>query len=68
MILYAVIAKGVMPDVELRFCDKCMTKTKQEEVFSPEIATYKRKRLYKCTKCGKESWKRGLRPSSEISY
>jgi len=45
-----------------------MAKTKHEEIFTPEMATYKRKRLYKCTKCGKESWKRGLRPSSEISY
>jgi uncharacterized protein with PIN domain len=45
-----------------------MTKTKHEVVLMPEIATYKRRRLYRCTKCGKESWKRGLRPSSEISY
>ncbi|MGH9921517.1 MAG: hypothetical protein ACRD38_02065 [Nitrososphaerales archaeon] len=57
-----------MPEPELRFCDSCMTKTKQEVVVMPEIATYKRRRLYRCTKCGKESWKQGLRPSSEISY
>jgi uncharacterized protein with PIN domain len=63
-----LIVRIIMPEQELRFCDKCMAKTKHEEVLAPEIATYKRKRLYKCTQCGKESWKRGLRPSSEISY
>ncbi len=52
---------------EYRFCDRCMMRTKHEIVVEPEIATYKR-RLYRCTRCGKESWKRGLRPSSEITY
>jgi uncharacterized protein with PIN domain len=57
-----------MPDPELRFCDSCMAKTKHEVVVMPQVATYKRRRLYRCSKCGKEIWRRGLRPSSEISY
>jgi uncharacterized Zn finger protein len=57
-----------MAEQELRFCDNCMERTKHDIVIKPEIATYKRRRLYRCTKCGRESWKRGLRPSSEISY
>ncbi len=63
-----IIIESIMEDLELRFCDNCMAKTKHKIVFTPEIATYKRKRLYKCITCGKEGWKRGLRPSSEISY
>jgi hypothetical protein len=53
---------------EYRFCDRCMMRTRHEIVIEPEMATYKRRRLYRCTRCGKESWKRGLRPSSEITY
>ncbi|GBC72765.1 hypothetical protein HRbin04_00158 [archaeon HR04] len=53
---------------EFRFCDRCMRRTKHDIVVEPEMATYKRRRLYRCSICGKESWKRGLRPSSEISY
>lgn len=53
---------------EQRFCDDCMARTKHIAIVSPEMATYKRRRLYKCTKCGKETWKSGLRPSSEAVY
>ncbi|MEM4612159.1 MAG: hypothetical protein QXS95_05400 [Candidatus Nitrosocaldus sp.] len=53
---------------EMRFCDRCMKRTRHDIVVEPEMATYKRRRLYRCSICGKESWKRGLRPSSEISY
>ncbi|MFQ5781419.1 MAG: hypothetical protein ACE5GR_00005 [Nitrosopumilus sp.] len=45
-----------------------MTKTKQELVFLPEMATYKRRRKYKCTICGKTSWLQGRRPSAESVY
>ncbi|GIU72191.1 MAG: hypothetical protein KatS3mg003_1670 [Candidatus Nitrosocaldaceae archaeon] len=55
-------------DEEIRFCDNCMRRTKHLIIIKPEIVTYKRKRLYKCTICKKESWKRGLRPSSEAVY
>jgi len=45
-----------------------MTKTKQEIIFMPEIPTYKRRRQYKCTQCGKKSWLQGRRPSAESVY
>ncbi|MEM2856101.1 MAG: hypothetical protein QW416_03260 [Candidatus Nitrosocaldaceae archaeon] len=57
-----------MNDIEIRFCENCMVRTKHEIVIQPELLTYKRKRLYRCTVCKKESWKRGLRPSSEAVY
>lgn len=53
---------------EHRWCKFCMTKTKQEVVFTPEMATYKRRRRYKCTICGKTSWLQGRRPSAEGVY
>jgi uncharacterized Zn finger protein len=54
---------------ENRFCDRCMQKT-LHEIFENEdtIYTYKRKRIYKCDKCGYSSYKRGLRPSAESVY
>lgn len=45
-----------------------MSKTKQQLVFLPEMATYKRRRKYKCTICGKTSWLQGRRPSAEGVY
>ncbi|MFB5630504.1 MAG: hypothetical protein ACE5RN_02835 [Nitrosopumilaceae archaeon] len=45
-----------------------MIKTKQEIVFLPKIPSYKRRRKYKCTKCGKTSWLQGRRPSAESVY
>jgi len=53
---------------EIRFCDNCMRKTKHIIISNIDITTYKRKRLYKCLICNKESWKRGLRPSAEAVY
>jgi hypothetical protein len=32
------------------------------------IYTYKKKKLYYCSKCGQKSYKRGLRPSAESVY
>ena len=55
-------------EVEQRWCKFCMEKTKQIVVFLPEMATYKRKRQYKCTSCGKKSWLQGRRPSAESVY
>ena len=55
-------------EVENRWRTFCMTKTKQELVFLPEMATYKRRRKYKCTICGKTSWLQGKRPSAESVY
>ncbi|MCH6585760.1 MAG: hypothetical protein IH792_01855 [Thaumarchaeota archaeon] len=45
-----------------------MAKTKQELIFLPNMATYKRRRKYKCTICGKTSWLQGRRPSAESVY
>jgi len=45
-----------------------MTKTKQEIVFLPQNATYKRRRQYKCTICNHTSWLQGKRPSAESVY
>ena len=55
-------------EYEDRWCTNCMTKTKQEIIFMPEIPTYKRRRQYKCTQCGKKSWLQGRRPSAESVY
>ena len=54
---------------ELRFCDRCMAKTRHEIVEDPEtIYTYKRRRLYHCKECGHKSFRRGSRPSAESVY
>jgi len=55
-------------EFEDRWCTVCMAKTKQEIIFMPEIPTYKRRRQYKCTQCGKKSWLLGRRPSAEAVY
>ena len=55
-------------EIEYRWCTYCMIKTKQEIVFLPKIPTYKRRRKYKCTICGKTSWLQGRRPSAEKSF
>jgi len=55
-------------DTEQRWCRYCMAKTKQILIFLPEMATYKRRRQYKCSVCGKKSWLQGRRPSAESVY
>lgn len=55
-------------EFEQRWCRMCMTKTKQEIVFVPKMATYKRRRKYKCTICNNISWFQGKRPSAESVY
>lgn len=55
-------------EFEYRWCKYCMTKTKQELIFLPPNATYKRRRQYKCTSCGSKSWLQGRRPSAESVY
>ncbi len=55
-------------EIEFRWCKFCMAKTKQEIIFVPKIATYKRKRQYKCTICGTKIWLQGRRPSAESVY
>ena len=55
-------------DYEYRWCSYCMAKTKQEIVFVPKIATYKRRRKYKCTICKNFRWLQGKRPSAESVY
>jgi len=55
-------------EIEHRWCTYCMIKTKQEIVFLPKIPTYKRRRKYKCTICGKMTWLQGRRPSAEVVY
>ena len=55
-------------EFEDRWCTYCMIKTKQEIVSLPKIPTYKRRRKYKCTICGKTSWLQGRRPSAESVY
>jgi len=41
-------------DTEHRWCQYCMAKTKRILIFLPEMATYKRRRQYKCIVCGKK--------------
>ena len=53
---------------EYRWCKFCMTKTKQEIIFLPKMATYKRRRRYKCLSCGDTVWLQGRRPSAESVY
>ncbi len=55
-------------DTEQRWCQYCMAKTKQILEYLPEMATYKRRRQYKCSICGKKSWLQGRRPSAESVY
>ena len=55
-------------ETENRWCKFCMTKTKQEIIFLPQNATYKRRRQYKCTICNHTSWLQGRRPSAESVY
>ncbi|MGI0066760.1 MAG: hypothetical protein ACREAT_08420 [Nitrosotalea sp.] len=57
-----------MEEAEHRWCKNCFTKTKQEIIFMPNMATYKRRRQYKCTECGQTSWLQGRRPSAESVY
>ncbi|MCZ6582696.1 MAG: hypothetical protein O6761_05950 [Thaumarchaeota archaeon] len=45
-----------------------MSNTKQEIIFVPKIPSYKRRKQYKCTICGKKSWLLGRRPSAESVY
>jgi hypothetical protein len=40
--------------IEHRWCQYCMAKTKQILIFLPEMATYKRRKQYKCTICEKK--------------
>jgi hypothetical protein len=54
---------------ELRFCDRCLTKTIQQTIEELDVIyTYKRKRIYICKTCGHKSYKRGLRPSAESVF
>lgn len=55
-------------EIGYRWCKYCIAKTKQELVFLPQNATYKRRRQYKCTVCGSKSWFQGKRPSAESVY
>jgi len=55
-------------DYEFRWCKFCMNKTKQEIIFMPQIPTYKRRRKYRCTICGYQSWFQARRPSAESVY
>ncbi len=55
-------------EYEFRWCKYCITKTKQEVVKIPKMATYKRRRQYKCTVCGSKTWLQGRRPSAESVY
>jgi len=57
-----------MEEFEERWCTKCFAKTRQEIIFMPEMATYKRRRQYKCTQCNQTSWMQGRRPSAESVY
>jgi hypothetical protein len=57
-----------MEESEDRWCTKCFSKTKQEIIFMPDLPTYKKRRKYKCSKCGQTSWIQGWRPSAESVY
>ncbi|MGD1835426.1 MAG: hypothetical protein ACPKQO_06865 [Nitrososphaeraceae archaeon] len=46
-----------------------MNKTNHHAFQNDEVIyTYKRKKKYKCSKCGKISFRKTLRPSSEAVY
>ncbi|HJU13597.1 MAG TPA: hypothetical protein VJ792_04000 [Candidatus Nitrosotalea sp.] len=57
-----------MNEYEYRWCKTCLSDTKQEIIFMPEIPTYKRRRQYKCSQCGHVAWLQGRRPSAESVY
>jgi hypothetical protein len=45
--------------------------TKSEHVITVDeetIVTYRKKNMYRCTRCGKKSYRRSLRPSAESVY
>jgi len=54
---------------EARFCKNCSLKTEHEITnYSSANRNPRGFAKYKCNSCGKNSRKRFLRPSSEISY
>lgn len=54
---------------EQRFCDRCMMRRIHDVIQEEDVVyTYRRKRLYRCKKCGRESYKSGMRPSAESVY
>ena len=55
-------------EFEKKWCIVCMATTKQEIIFVPRIPSYKRRRQYQCTICGKKNWLMGRRPSAEGVY
>ena len=56
-------------ETERRFCDICIERTDHVVTADQEaIMTYRKKTLYKCSKCGHKSYKRPLRPSAESVY
>jgi len=53
---------------EKRWCKFCITKTKHEILIMSDVNARKRRRLYKCTECGRKSWLQGYRPTAESLY
>ena len=62
------VKKELEKEIEKRWCNYCISQTKQEIIYQPKIPTYKRRRQYKCLVCGKTSWLQGRRPSAESVY
>jgi RNase P subunit RPR2 len=53
---------------EIRFCDNCMTRTKQYILDYENLRNMRGYASFKCDKCGKVKRMRLLRPSAESSY
>jgi len=53
---------------EYRFCDRCMTRTKNYIVNFENIRNPRGYATFRCAKCGRERRMRLLRPSAESSY
>jgi len=54
--------------MESRYCNKCLIKTDHKIIKYGDVTIRKARAFYECSECKYKSWKRHLRPSSEISY
>lgn len=51
---FLISNKKMDQDIQYKWCQYYIVKTKQILIFLPEMATYERKRQYKYTICGKK--------------
>lgn len=53
---------------EVRFCERCMTRTKNVILDYEKIRNQRGYATFRCEKCGRVKRMRLLRPSAESSY